>query len=81
MPVVFREGNIRFSFYADEGDPREPAHIHAIGPGVEAKFWIVPTVTVARNAGFKRHEMRRLEEIVVSRREEIEEVWNEFFGV
>ncbi|MGF6267191.1 hypothetical protein OKW49_008185 [Paraburkholderia youngii] len=29
MPVVFRYNGIRFFFYSNEGDPREPVHIHA----------------------------------------------------
>ncbi len=29
MPVVFRWEGIRFYFFSNEGDPREPVHIHA----------------------------------------------------
>lgn len=28
MPVVFRWNGHRFHFFANEGDPREPSHIH-----------------------------------------------------
>jgi len=28
MPVVFRYRGYRFFFYSNEGDPREPLHIH-----------------------------------------------------
>jgi hypothetical protein len=30
MPVVFRYGGFRFFFYSNEGDPREPVHIHVM---------------------------------------------------
>jgi hypothetical protein len=30
MPVVFRHKGFRFVFYSNEGDSREPGHIHAI---------------------------------------------------
>jgi hypothetical protein len=40
MPIVFRHKGFRFVFYSNEGDPREPAHIHAIKDGVDAKFWL-----------------------------------------
>ena len=29
MLVVFRFNGIRFHFFSNEGDPREPLHIHA----------------------------------------------------
>ncbi len=34
MPVVFRHHGFRFLFYANEGSPREPAHIHAEKDGI-----------------------------------------------
>jgi hypothetical protein len=39
MPVVFRHKGFRFVFYSNEGDPREPAQIHAIKDGVDTRFW------------------------------------------
>jgi hypothetical protein len=29
-PVVFRHRGYRFQFYANEGNPREPTHIHMV---------------------------------------------------
>lgn len=81
MPVVFREGGVRFLFYADEGDPLEPVHVHALAGGKEAKFWIGPVVELARSKGFKPHEVRRIEAVVIERRDEITEAWNDFFGI
>ncbi len=51
MPVVFRDRGRRFHFYSDEGEPREPMHIHVAEAGREAKFWIHPEVRSARNIG------------------------------
>ena len=39
MPVVFRERGYRFHSYSDEGDPREPLHVHVAKAGADAKFW------------------------------------------
>lgn len=39
MPVVFRWNGYRFHFFANEGDPREPVHIHISRAGATAKFW------------------------------------------
>ena len=40
MPVVFRYKGFRFFFYSNQGQPREPAHVHVRGDGGEAKFWL-----------------------------------------
>jgi hypothetical protein len=28
MPVVFRDGGLRYYFFSNKGAPREPPHIH-----------------------------------------------------
>ncbi len=38
MPVVFRSGSLKFYLYSNEGDPREPIHIHVRGPDANAKI-------------------------------------------
>lgn len=80
MPVVFRWKNIRFFFFSNEGNPREPIHVHAEGPDGEAKFWLHPDVTVASSAGFDRKALARLVKLVDERKDEIERAWNEYFG-
>lgn len=34
MPVVFRWKNLKFFFFSNEGDPREPPHVHVRSGGV-----------------------------------------------
>ena len=79
MPVVFRHRNVRYHFYSNEGAPREPMHIHAESSGGEAKFWLYPEVTVARNAGFNRRQLAELAVQVSRHRKEIERAWHEHF--
>ena len=52
MPVVFRYQRIRFFFFSNEGNPREPIHIDALRGDAEAKFWLRPAVRVADSVGF-----------------------------
>ena len=80
MPVVFRHKGFRFLFYSNEGDPREPPHIHALKDGIDAKFLLWPDVVVASNDGFSAKTLRELAEVNVNRRREIMNAWNEFFG-
>lgn len=80
MPVVFRHRGYRFFFYSNEGNPREPAHVHVSRNGIDAKFWLWPEVSIAYNDGFNAKSLRELLTVVENRRSEIERVWNEHFG-
>jgi hypothetical protein len=63
MPIVFRLEGFKFFFYSNEGDPREPPHIHVTKGGAKAKFWLHP-VALATNFGFDARSLRDLEAIV-----------------
>ena len=80
MPKVFEWHGNRFHFFANEGNPREPVHIHVSRAGAKAKFWLYPQVEMAYNRGFDARTIKRLEEIVTERRAEIEDMWNDFFA-
>jgi hypothetical protein len=58
MPVVFRHKGFRFYFFSNEGNPREPVHIHVMKDGIDAKFWLWPDVMVAYNDGFSAKALR-----------------------
>jgi hypothetical protein len=79
MPTVFRGGGFRFFFYANEGLPREPTHIHVERADQQAKFWLRPEVAVAYNDGFNARTLRELFRMVEANRERIERAWNGFF--
>ncbi len=80
MPTVFRFNGIRFHFFANEGNPREPMHIHAERADADAKLWLFPEVTIAKTFGYNRSEQAILLRIVSQRRGDIQRVWNEFFS-
>ena len=79
MPVIFRYKGFRFFFYSNEGDPREPVHVHVIGQGGEAKFWVAPTVSLVTSDRLSAKALRELEHAVRENSALIEETWNEFF--
>ena len=80
MPAVFRYKGIRFIFFSNEGNPREPVHIHAESADGKAKFWLFPDVVVANSAGFSRTQLAEMIEVVTAHRAEIERAWNEYFS-
>jgi len=77
MPTVYRSGPYRFFFYA--GDGEEPPHVHVERDENTAKFWIDP-VRLQRSGGFRRPELRRVEQMIREVRSELLEAWNEYFS-
>jgi len=80
MPVVFVLNRFRFFFYSNEGDPREPVHIHVRRDHNLAKFWLNPDVRLADSYGFSAVELNKIRKIIDTRRTEIEDAWNEHFN-
>jgi hypothetical protein len=80
MPVVFRYKGFRFFFYSNEGNPREPVHVHVRSGSSEAKLWLEPQVRVAASFGFDASTLRELVEVVQSNRVLIERTWHEYFS-
>jgi hypothetical protein len=68
MPKVFEWNGYRFHFFANEGDPREPMHIHVKKDGADAKFWLNPQVAVAYNRGFPPRVLTQLVGVIEQRR-------------
>jgi hypothetical protein len=80
MPVVFRDGGLRYFFYSNEGMPREPRHIHVRGGGRDAKIWLEPEVSIAESYGFNSRELMNILRVVTENRDRILRAWHEYFG-
>lgn len=76
MPTVLRIGPYRFYFWSHELN--EPPHIHVDRDEQSAKFWLQP-VSLARNIGFKKHEVRRIEAMVREHERKLLEAWHAWF--
>ena len=79
MPVVFRFKGFRFFFYSDEGDPREPLHVHVRNGEGKAKFWLNP-VALDDSRGFDAKTLNELNKIVSHYAADIERAWNDHFS-
>jgi hypothetical protein len=80
VPVILRHEGFKFFFYANEGNPREPIHIHVRRDGMEAKFWLTPQVRMAYNEGFDARTQRALIAVIEANVNLIEREWDEFFA-
>jgi len=80
MPIVFRDGGLRYFFFSNEGSPREPRHVHVRGGGRDAKVWLEPQVAIAESYGFNSVELARILRTVSERRTRILKAWDDHFG-
>jgi hypothetical protein len=68
-PTVFRDGEFRFFFFSRE---ESHIHVHVSHPDDEAKFWLKPTIELARNIGLSSAKVKDAEPLVESRQQEFE---------
>ena len=80
MPVILRFRDYVFFFYSNEGNPLEPAHIHVRNAESEAKFWLEPDISLARNDGFNSKELKEIFVIVETHRTQFTEAWYDYFS-
>ena len=80
MPVILRIDGYIFFFYSNEGDPREPIHVHVRRSGSEAKIWLEPTIGVAESKGSNSREQSAILRIAIIHRILIEKAWRDYFG-
>jgi len=80
MPTALRVDGYRFFFYSDEGNPREPPHIHVRQGRNEAKFWLQPNVCLAYNEGLDARTLNRVQKLVEQHRTRLERAWHEHFA-
>lgn len=77
MPTVLRIGGFRFYFYSHE--PNEPPHIHVDRGDATIKVWL-DSLDVAKNRGFRAHEIGGIVALVEANRTRFLEAWYEYFG-
>ncbi|MSV27149.1 MAG: DUF4160 domain-containing protein [Bryobacterales bacterium] len=56
----------------------EPVHIHVTRDRQIAKFWLEP-VSLAKNKGFRQHELDRIARLVVQYEVVLIEAWHDYF--
>ena len=77
MPTILRIGRFRFFFYSS--DRTELPHVHVEAGDAVAKFWLDP-VRLAVSRGMARHELSRLQQLVVDHREILVREWHAYFN-
>ena len=75
-PTVFREHGFRFFFFSRE-EERMHVHVHC-GDG-EAKYWLEPSIEIAKNYGLSDQQLSKIEKIVREHEDELISAWNTHF--
>jgi hypothetical protein len=76
MPTVLQVGLYSFIFFSS--DRGEPAHIHVKRDRQLTKFWLSP-VSLAKNRGFKDHELNDISRLVEEHEQTLLEAWHDYF--
>ena len=76
-PTIVRDGQFRLFFFSRE---EKRVHVHVAHPDGEAKFWLLPQVTLANHTGLFVTQIRQAEAVVNAHLKEIQDAWNHHFG-
>jgi hypothetical protein len=49
-------------------------------PTAEAKFWVEPRIELARSHRLSDHDLRRAQQVIEEREQEIRDAWTSHFG-
>jgi hypothetical protein len=71
-PTLFHWRGYRFFFFSRE---ETRPHVHVCCADGEAKFWLEPTVELARSYGLRQTQLRVLQRQVEDRRDDILDRW------
>jgi hypothetical protein len=80
MPVVFRQGGLRYYFFSNEGQPPEPPHVHIKGGGCDAKIWLEPEIAIADSYRFNPRDLSNILRTVSENRARLLRAWHEHFS-
>jgi hypothetical protein len=75
-PTVFTWKGYRFFFFSREETRR---HVHVSCPDGEAKLWLEPTVSLAKNYGLSPAQLSKVMKVVEERKDEIARSWHRHF--
>jgi DNA-directed RNA polymerase len=75
--TIVRYGQFRLFFFSRE---ETRIHVPVAHPEGEAKFWLTPSVHLAKNVGLSSVQLREAQAVVELHIQEIQDAWNRHFG-
>ena len=75
-PTVFRQRGYRFFFFSRE---EARMHVHVYCSDGEAKYWLEPSVELARSFRLSSQQLKEIRSIVEVHQDELKAAWEVFF--
>ena len=75
-PTLFYEGPYRFFFFSRE---ERRMHVHVMTADGEAKLWLEPDISLAKNHGLSTTDLTKIEHVIRTRENEIKTRWKKHF--
>ena len=76
-PTIHREGGYRFFFFSRE---ETRPHVHIYSTEGEAKYWLEPSLELAKNYRLTKIQLKEIEGIIEGHYDEFKAAWNSHFG-
>jgi hypothetical protein len=80
VPTVLRFDGLRVAIYPND---HRPAHVHVIGRGCEAVFFLncPGAVELRENYKFSRRDVARISKVLAQHVDELCDAWEEIHGI
>ena len=75
--TIVRDRQFRLFFFSRE---ETRVHVHVAHSQGEAKFWLTPSVNLAKTVGLSGMQIRQAQAVVEAHIQEIQNAWNHHFG-
>jgi len=76
-PTIFREAGFRFYFFSRE---EQRMHVHVQCAEGEAKFWLEPTIELAKNYRLNDRQISSIRALIEVHADEFRSAWKKHFG-
>jgi hypothetical protein len=75
-PTLLKVKHYRFLFFSRE---EKRMHVHIISSYGEAKYWLEPEISLAKNYNFNQSELNEIEQIIRENLERFKNEWQKHF--
>ncbi len=76
-PTIHRENGYRYFFFSKEEDR---IHVHIVSGDGEAKFWLEPEVSLAKNYHYSAKQLSGIEAVIQEHYDEFVSEWKKHFS-
>jgi hypothetical protein len=75
-PTIYREAGFRYYFFSRE---ERRMHVHVMHAEGEAKFWLEPSIELAKNSHLSIAQLKQVENSIRRHQDELVSAWQHYF--